>query len=446
MIRTITPKIYAKIKYHKTISKLNEIEKTQWYSYDKIKKNQWEKVKKIIKYAYKETDFYRERLDEVNIKPEDISSPKDLLRVPSLTREDLNKNREKMISKSYDKKKLYKNYTGGSTGKPVILYLTKEKREISHAIKMRYYKWYGCDIGDPIARLWGAERDIGKNIGTFRRIFNDYCLNHLNINTFDLTEKKINAYNEKIKNFKPKIIGSYVSSAYLFSKIIKKNNLNPPEIKSMFVTAETLHEFQRSLIESSFRCPVFNIYGSREFGDMVSECPEQRKLHINSENVYIEFIKNGKHCKPGETGEIFVTDLVNYGMPILRYQIGDIGEPSYERCKCGRGLPLIKNIKGRVTDNFIRSDGGFVHGEFFTHLFYNKNGIEQFQIIQESKNLIIIKIKKSGEINKKTIKHIEKFILRAMGNIDVKFIFVDKIIPNATGKYRFTISKVPLEI
>ena len=76
-------------------------------------------------------------------------------------------------------------------------------------------------------------------------------------------------------------------------------------------------------------------------------------------------------------------------------------KPPIKKCKCGRGLPVIKNISGRVTDNFVKPDGGFVHGEFFTHLFYDKPGIDQFQVVQEKKDLIVIRIKKSKEIDKK---------------------------------------------
>lgn len=444
MIRNFTAKLYSRIKHPGVIKKLRYLEKSQWYSREKINSIQWGEIKRVIEHAYINTDFYRKKFDSVGMKPSDVKSPEDLLRIPILTRKELNENRGRMISKTYEKSKIYKNYTGGSTGIPVIFYMTKEKKEWSHAIKLRYTKWYGSDIGEPTVRLWGAERDVGKDISIFKKIFNRYFLNVLTLNTFDLTEKKIMIFNQKIKKFKPNVIAAYVSSAYLFSKKIKEKNIKPPNVKSVFVTAEKLHDFQRDMIEKAILCDVYNNYGSREFGDIASECPEGRNLHINAEHVFVEIVKNGKHCKSGEFGEILVTDLVNYGMPIIRYRIGDIGQAYFKKCICGRGLPLIKNISGRITDNFVKPDGGFVHGEFFTHLFYNKNGIDQFQVIQEKKDLIIIRIKKSDKIDDKILKEMEKNIIKAMGKVKIKFVFVEKMPLTETGKYRFTSSKISL--
>ena len=82
-------------------------------------------------------------------------------------------------------------------------------------------------------------------------------------------------------------------------------------------------------------------------------------------------------------GEIIATDLWNYGMPFIRYQMGDVGVKSGRLCSCGRGLPLLQEVTGRISDFFIDSKGGLVHGEYFTHLFYGIEGVEQFQLIQE---------------------------------------------------------------
>ena len=111
-----------------------------------------------------------------------------------------------------------------------------------------------------------------------------------------------------------------------------------------------------------------------------------------------------------------------------------------------KGMPVIRNIKGRVADNFIKPDGGFVHGEYFTHLFYNMPEIEQFQVVQESINEVVVNIKKSTTFNERTLEGLKVGITKAMGRVDIRFNFVEKILPTKSGKYRFTLSKVPVEM
>jgi phenylacetate-CoA ligase len=145
-------------------------------------------------------------------------------------------------------------------------------------------------------------------------------------------------------------------------------------------------------------------------------------------------------------GELLITDLNNYGMPFIRYKIGDMGILSKEKCKCGRNTLLLKRVIGRTSDNFILKNGRIVHGEYFTHLFYGIDGVKEFQFVQESIDEFKLYLVKDENFNESIIDLIQKSIKEIIGNDSkLNIYFVESVPKTPTGKYRFTISKINLD-
>ena len=214
--------------------------------------------------------------------------------------------------------------------------------------------------------------------------------------------------------------------------------------------AGTLHDVQRELIERVFGAPVFNRYGSREVGDMACECDQHRGLHVSTPTHYIEIVRDGgTAARPGEIGEVLVTLLTNFAMPLIRYRIGDLAAWSEEPCTCGRAWPLLKSVVGRVTDTFLTAKGTRIHGEYFTHLFYFRDWIRQFQVVQVGYDEILLKVVlKDGMLNlpeskKYEVQEIEQKTRLVMGPAcRIDWQVTSEISPTASGKRRYTISKV----
>jgi phenylacetate-CoA ligase len=156
--------------------------------------------------------------------------------------------------------------------------------------------------------------------------------------------------------------------------------------------------------------------------------------------------KNGEPCEPGERGELVITSLTNYSMPLIRYKIGDMGILSDSNCSCGRGLPMLEKIEGRVTDTFMTKRNELIPAEYFIHLIgvvCNRGGIAKFQVIQEDFDEVHVKIVNSGETDEANLREIKEKIKFVMGeDTDVEFEFVSQIKRLPSGKYRYTISKV----
>lgn len=218
-------------------------------------------------------------------------------------------------------------------------------------------------------------------------------------------------------------------------------------------SAGTLYPYMREVIERVFKASVFNRYGSREVGGIACECELHKGLHVSPLTHYVEIIRaDGTPAAPGEVGEVVVTSLVNYTMPFIRYRIGDMAVWAEERCSCGRGWPLLKEVAGRVTDVFTRRDGTKIVPEYFIHLIgvvLKFSWLRKFQVIQEDYDhirLIIVPSVSFQEANEHINREkadLETKVRLVMGDeCRLEIELVEDIPPSPSGKYRYTISKV----
>ncbi len=420
---------------------LSELEKSQWYPHEKLEELQWRRLKQLLEHAYENVPYYREKFKVEGITPADIKDRDDFLRVPILTRQDLNENLEKLKAKNFSESQLFPDYSGGSTGEPVRFYKDKEKSEYGHAAAIRHDRWAGWDVGEKIGMLWGAPRDLPeRNIKSW--LFNFFLFRRLTLNAFNLNDDLMREYAKKLSEYNPRILIAYANAMHLFAKFIKEEGITGINPVGIITSAETLFPHQRELIEEVFDCKVFNRYGSREFGIMASEC-SNGGIHVCSEYVYAEFIQAGELAKAGKEGDILITDLTNYGMPFIRYAIGDVGVPSEEECSCGRGLPVIEKVVGRVSDTIVTKGGDLIPGIFFVDLIgRSRIGLKKCKIIQKTMDQLIITAVKSSRFKVEDLNFITTSIKEKMGDVDIEIEFVEDITPTTSGKHRFTISEV----
>lgn len=439
------PAYFAKNK-NKMLEHLSMMEKSQWLSPEEIRNTQLKRLKKLLDHCYENVAFYKTAFDKVGFHPKDLRSLEDIREIPYLSKKDLQTNTESLIAGNHVKANLIPDASGGSTGIPTNFYKDIERWQLRDADQIRHDRWCGWDVGEKKALLWGAPRDFEENPSLKYKIVEKYLHRLYAFNAFDISDEKIIKYLKSLIEIKPVMIIAYANMAYLFAKFIDKNSfdLKGLKLKGIISSAETLPKDKQDFIESVFGCKVLNRYGSREVGIISSECREKTGLHINSENVIVEIEKDGKPVKDGELGEIIVTDLWNYGMPFVRYRMGDVAtKASLEKCPCGRGLPLMKDVVGRVGDFIIDSNGGLIHGEYFTHLFYGVPGVKQFQFIQESKEEVVLKIHAEESFDRSVLNKIYPKISRVLGEgIKVNTEYLDTPLIESSGKFRFTISKL----
>jgi len=392
----------------------------------------------LLKYCEKYVPYYRKIFREIDYSPikEGLVLEK-FVQIPPLDKATIRKNRDALISEIFPKEKLIKETTGGSTGEPLNIFVSKDTIEWNRAGEWCRHFLGGWDFGDKIAFFWGHPRDI-EVYKNFLKKLSFWLSNRIILNAFDVDDKEMRKWYKKIKKFRPKFFYGYASALSKFAKYCLKNRLQVPNIQGVFSTAETLFPEDRDLIQRVFKCPVYNQYGSRETTAIAAEC-KFNVMHV----LPIVYLENEI---PGEKSELLVTSLVNYAMPLLRYKIGDIGKVIATPfiCKCGITSQILELELGRKFEFFLLPDGKLVHGLRFYYALYYLEGIEKYQFRQKTKEEIELLIVKNELFNLETEDELIKFkeICKKDYGVNLQIKFVNEIPPSPSGKFCFIFSEL----
>jgi len=421
-----------------------KFQQSQWQSLDWHVRRQEKQLRVLINFAYKNVPYYTKLFDRLKIRPSDISSIKDLEKLPVLTKKIIKENWRDLIPKNIDKIRYFPGSTGGSTGNTLKYRVSKEDYERGRALLFRGWGYAGYELGDKVAVIAGSSLiptarsikiDKIKSILLSFRPFRKYS-------SYEMSEENLFKYFHDIDKWKPDFIRGYASSVYLFSKFIKGSNLKLSfKPKAVFTTAEYLFDKQSKLIEKVLGVKVFDTYGLNDGGISAYECEKHNGFHTDMERGILEVVNDKGRQLTGKRGKILATSLFNYAMPFIRYDTGDLGVVSSSRCACGRKLPLLKELSGRVTD-FLRLNGTVIGSPVLTVLM-GKFDIEQYQIVQDTQKSLIIKIIKGKDyVEDRDEDMIKKSFFSHVGEIDIKFDYLNSIPVPKAEKYKFIINKV----
>lgn len=428
-----------------TLGELRRLRRAQWLSPDEMMAEQRVRLTALMRHAAARVPYYADLVSAVGRRQ---PGPELLHDLPILTKELIRENSERLVASDAARRGTFTNTSGGSTGEPVVLIQDREYRDRSRAVAMLFNEWAGYRTGFPMIKLWGSERDLFVGRETFKTTFVRMLRNERWLNAFRMTPEQMRSYIEEINRVEPEFVLAYVESIYDLARFAEREGITIRAPRSVMTSAGPLEAPVRATIERVFGAPVFNRYGSREVGDIACDCSSHRGLHVCSPYHLVEVLReDGTQAQPGESGELVITLLTNLSMPLIRYRIGDKGRWAGEPCDCGRPWPLLETVEGRVSDIFVRSDGGRVHGEYFTHLFYFLPWVRKFQVVQESLRCIDVRLVPMDERGiapfRAELAEIEAKVRLVMGNdCAVSFIACEQIAPTASGKFRYTISKV----
>jgi phenylacetate-CoA ligase len=419
----------------------------KWSSFDRdeIEKLQDQRLRELLDHAASHTEYYHTVLTNSGVITEDGDIDVENFRdIPILDKETIRSNQTDLISSDIESRDWYPNTSGGSTGEPVELVQDADVRDWKHAGKMFFNSWTGYTVGEPRIRLWGSERDVLKGTQSLQHRVKNFLMNEKWINTFNMSREDMFNTVHEINRVEPVQILAYVESVTELTEFIQRESLDVFSPEAIMTSAGRLDRPMRETIEEVFEAPVYDRYGSREVGDMACECPSHNGLHICAPNYIIEILnEDEKPADPGEPGEVVVTSLTNYAMPLIRYKIGDMAVKSRSECDCGCSWPLLTEITGRISDTFITTDGNRIHGEYFTHLFYHRDWVKRFKVIQEDYDYILIKIVASAEPEPDELDDVREKVWEVMGgNCNVDFEFLESLSASDSGKFRYTVSKV----
>ena len=432
----------------KTLDKLAQLRQMQSLDKAAFESLQKDRLKALLDHAYQHVPYYRELFDAHNLVVKGEVTVERFTHLPLLDKDILRTQGEALHSADLSTRSWFENTSGGSTGEPVRFVQDKGYHEWMLATKLLFDEWTGYKLGDKKVTLWGSERDLLVGEETLKTYLSRRLRNEVMLNTFRMSPEEMRDYVATINTFRPKQLLAYVESVFELARFIEREGLEVYAPEAIMTSAGTLHDSVRQKIETVFRAPVFNRYGSREVGDTACTYPNRAELYI-APTQHVEILNDdGSPTPPGEVGEVVVTLLSNFAMPLIRYRIGDTAIKAADAQSKALAWPALETVMGRVTDTFLTEDGTQVYGEYFAHLFYFRDWVKKFQVVQEAYDQITIKVVPRANASLQSdevadeLHAIKRDIRVVMGECDVTFDFVEDISPTASGKYRYTISKV----
>ncbi len=412
--------------------------RTQWLDGAALRELQDEKLRRLVRHAYRNVPYYRARMQERKLKPEDVRGQDDLHKLPFLTKAEVRQHLYfDIMSDTHDKSQVLEITTSGSTGEPFVCYADRAQLEFRWAATLRALEWTGYSFGDPSVRLWHQTLGLSNSQALRERIDARLSNRHF-VPIFELSDARLDETVRLIERLEPALVDGYAEALDFIAHHIRRSGGSVrTKVGAVMSSAQTLPAQSRQTIEEAFGCRVFDKYGAREFSGIAYECEQHAGHHVVAEGYIVEILREGRPAKPGEVGEVVITDLNNTCMPFLRYRIGDLAEAMAPApCACGRGAPRIGNIEGRIQSIIQGTDGRYLPGTFFSHYFKDlAHAIKRYQVIQRRRGAITLRLVKGGRYSTSVLDEVLATLHHHLGedlHIDVEQVADVELIP--TGK------------
>ncbi len=367
----------------------------------------------------------------------DVDNPRSLAKLPLLTKQAVQAHRQDLVNAAW-RGKLEEVATSGSTGTPGRFYRTRFGQDWGYGSAVRSRQLWDLDPAARTIRLWGRSGQFNRSwLGRLRAkaaLWKNRPIGILEISAYNLSQRQIRRRWPEMVGWKPEVINGYVTAVYLLAQFVRECGLDGRALglSAVIVEAEKLYGFQRDAIREVFGCPVLELYGCSEIGVIAGPCPKG-KLHVREDFVHLEIVD----------GAIVVTTLREPGMPLLRYVVGDEGTLADGACGCGLPTAVLADIQGRTHDLIRRVDGGFVHGEIFSHILERVPDVRRFRVVQRSVAEFDVLTEPAGAVSAADRNRVTaQFRDQLGGDVVLDFRESDAIETEASGKFRWVASEV----
>jgi phenylacetate-CoA ligase len=434
-----------------TVPLLRFLMATERWPLERLRDLQVGMLRRLVRHAYQHTAHYREVMDERGIQPEDIDSIEALSRFPLLDRDVLRATMDTRIAGAGPRVAITKS-TSGTTGEPVVVKYNVESRHWRDATRWRGYGWGGHEIGKRALHYWGAGPQASNlykrsKIAIDRAVKRDFF-----VDCTPRGDEALMSAVQSVRRFKPDVMIAYAAGAAALAKYVNENKLRTWKDVPVLVGAERLWPQDREAIDAAFG-PAFETYGCREVMLMAAECEHHSGMHTSMETMIVEIVVRQpdgttRPARPGETGEVLITDLHNLASPMLRYVNGDMAVAHEDGvCACGRSLTKIGPIEGRTTETLRDGRGNAVSGMVFNILFGVMDQVaNKFQVVQRLDGSVVMKVVPSvgARLPDANANAIHAFADKYLPGAPFAIEYVEDIPLTAAGKRKVVIVERPV--
>lgn len=433
---------WERLRGRPTFGLLAQLQRTERASLDELTALRLELLRRLVRHAYHHTAHYRRAFDAAGCHPSDIRSLDDLHAFPVLDRATAQSSVEERTA-AWPRVAVTKT-TSGSTGQPLEIRFSAESRYWRDATRWRGFGWGGYQMGNKAMHLWGVPAVAPTGLARRKLLLDRKLRRDIYVSCMVRSKEHLREAAGLVARERPHAMLGYAQALADLARLINAEGLRDWGTIPVLAGAERLWPHDREDLTRAFGPAVFETYGCREFMLMGSECEMHDGLHESAENLIVEILVREpdgtmRAARPGERGEVAVTDLHNLACPFIRYLTGDLAFARRQApCACGRTLPRFGPVEGRVTDTMRDAEGNPVEGILFNILFLDvAKHTRQFQAVQRADRGLLLKIVPTGPgIPVQTEEKIRNFVGKHMRGIPLQIEVVPEIPLTRAGKLR----------
>jgi len=412
--------------------------------FTKVQWDEWQadRLKNLLPICVNHVPYYRDHWTEAQKR---VALNGDLSVLPLLEKDPIRANPKAFLREDLHPFRPQAFLTSGSTGTPISSYFTIPELRQSLALReVRSARWAGVSFSMPRATFSGRMVEPNPNSkGPFYRF--NLAERQVYFSPFHLRPDTAYQYVEALRHHKIQWGTGYAVSYYLLARFMFEKKIAAPGLKAIITTSEKLMPEMRTVMERAYGCKVYEEYSTVENAIFASEC-EHGRLHVSPDVALVEILRpDGSPCATEEAGEVVVTTLARTYQPLIRFRLGDVAMWDEELCPCGRQMPVIKEVIGRIEDVVIGPDGRQMvrfHG-----VFVNQPHVREGQIIQESLDFIRVKVVPVGDFDIHDIQDIVHRVHQRLGEeVKVEVEPVEEIPRTKAGKYQAVVSNMKNKI
>lgn len=441
---------------------------------EELERLQWERFRRLLEHAYERVPFVRERMLAAGVEPDGVAAADDLTRLPITTKAEIQRNfPDRVVATGVDSDDWQYISTRGTADRLMVIH-DFAKRDLVRAAAVRSLYCAGgyrvgrrsleippdiCSIacgdeGEPVdgvlAYLWSLARNgdwrnaraVSDLRGLVERswVFRRRTLQPFGPRGSTLPEAELAAYAEQIRSYRPFLLKALPTYLQEIARHVERRGAPPLPVEVVKPMGSSVSPAMRAVIERSFSGRYHEEYGSAEFGDMSCDCEESEGLHQFTDLFLFEVVRAGRSCAEGELGKILITDLGNFAMPMIRYQIGDVGRLTRAPHGCGRQAPRLK-IEGRLEDTLVTAEGIAYSNDQMMDFFYGRGDVDQFQLREGDSGELSLDVVPANGGPPPTPRLSEELREFLASDVEVRVRPVKSIRPEASGKFRFIHSR-----
>jgi phenylacetate-CoA ligase len=418
----------------------------------KIQAVREERLERLLHHAWSQTEYYHDVLESCGAVRNGKVDLGRFDEIPFLTKSIIRAQSQRLLARALPKgRSTHANRSSGTTGDPVHFWQDNVYWDVTVATRIYHFGLCGKLLGERELKIWGSERDLFKGTIGIKAKAENWLYNRRLEQCFHLPEDRILRIIKHINQWRPAMLWCYRDGIYAIAQFINEHQLKVHSPAAVVLGGSTVYPFVVETVGKAFGAPNISAYGSREIGAAACECRVREGHHIAAQSHVIEAIGTNERPVVDEEGELAITSLLNYAMPFIRYRIGDRGRLSTRLCSCGRKFPLMDSLSGRVQEALTNSKGEHVDGGFIRYVltFMAERGyMRQFQVIQEEDGSITVNVVLEPgttlEAHAADIRQVTDKMQVVMGReCPVRFVRVEEIALDPSGKYPYVISRRP---